>query len=777
VRDRHGHRGTAVHACTLLAATALMALGRPVAAQSPASDETPAEESLLEEVVVTARRRLERLMDVPMAVTALSGQELDQLGALDLTFLTQTTPNTSVEPARGTNNALAAYIRGVGQQDHIAGFETGVGLYVDDVYFNRPQVALLDIYEIERIEVLRGPQGTLYGRNTIGGAIKYVTRRHGDEAKLRLRGRVGNYGLLDGIVSGSLPVGDSLKLGGTVAAFRLDGFGRNLYQTGVDNYEKDVKAARLSAEWTPHPDWYLRVAGDWLQDDSALRRGHRTRVGAWSGAPVLDNVYDTRAGNTEPSEDASASGASLLAEWTASPELTWRAILATREDDTWKPVDLDGLPVVDVDVATRDHNRQDSFELQAVFLSRRWSGVAGLFLLDASASTVLDSILGVVGEIIGRAGLGNQLQGYVDTRSWAVFGDLTYDLSEQWAFSLGGRYTADDRSSRVLRDTTVGGFSPLFGGTAVSVSRTSDFYGSADFDRFTPRTSLQWRPTPDQNFYLSYSEGFKGGGFDPRGLTSAAPDFDGDGVISPAEVQTYMRFEPETVDSWETGWKATLAGGRMTSRLALFRATYRDVQIPGAKGVDTNGDGVAEEYVGITSNAARADTSGLEWEGAALLAQDFGLPRAQLELAWSLGYIDAKFKEYLDDTGRDVANEREFANTPKWNASATGRYRLPVDWFGRHGNLVILSTLSWRDDQFQYERPVPEFDQPAYTLWDLSITWSDQPGRWQVSLQGRNLSDTRYKISGLNITLGVEDNYTVYYGNPRQFWLDLQYSF
>jgi len=716
-------------------------------------------------------------MDVPMAVTALSGAELDQLGVLDLTFLTQTTPNTTIEPARGSNNALAAYIRGVGQQDHIAGFEPGVGLYVDDVYFNRPQLALLDIYEVERIEVLRGPQGTLYGRNTVGGAIKYVTRRYGDEAELRLRGRIGNYGLLDGIVSGSSPLGDTLKIGGTIAAFRLDGFGDNLYLPGVGNYAKDVQAARLSAEWTPHPDWYLRVAGDWLQDDSPLRRGHRTRVGAWSGAPVLDNVYDTRAGNTVPAEDANANGASLLAEWSASSKLTWRAILATREDETWKPVDLDGLPTVDVDTATWDRNEQRTFELQAVFQSQRWSGVAGLFLLDANASTVLDAVLGVIGDIIGRPGVGNQLQGYVDTRSWALFTDLTYDLAEQWALSLGGRYTADERTSQVLRDTTIGGFSPLFGGAAVAVVRTSDFDGSATFDRFTPRASLQWRPAPDQNLYFSYSEGFKGGGFDPRGLTTETPDFDRDGRISPEEVQAYMRFEPEVVDSWEVGWKATLAGGRMTSRLAAFLADYSDVQIPGSKDVDTNGDGIADQYVGITSNAARAETWGVEWEGAALLARDLGFPGAKLDLSWSVGYIDAQFKEYIDEDGQDVAAERVFANTPEWNASASGRYSLPVSWFGCPGSLAMLSTLSWRDDQFQFERPIPEFDQPAYTLWDLSIIWSDRPERWQLALQGRNLGDTRYKVAGLDIPLGVEDNYTVYYGNPRQYWLDLEYRF
>src|SRR5438132_1556260 len=128
-------------------------------------------------IVVTARRRNELLLDVPVAVTAYSGEQLDRRGALDISDLAKTIPDVTLKPSRGTNSTLTAFIRGVGQQDPVAGFEQGVGLYLDDVYLNRPQASLLDIYDVERIEVLRGPQGTLYGRNTIGGAIKYVTRR------------------------------------------------------------------------------------------------------------------------------------------------------------------------------------------------------------------------------------------------------------------------------------------------------------------------------------------------------------------------------------------------------------------------------------------------------------------------------------------------------------------------------------------------------------------------------------------------------------------------
>src|SRR5690606_6701891 len=197
---------------------------------------TEASENGDEAIVVTARRREESLLNVPIAISAYSGEQLANQGAIDITDITNTTPNVTLETSRGTNSTLSAFIRGVGQQDPVAGFEAGVGIYLDDVYLNRPQAAVLDIYDVERIEVLRGPQGTLYGRNTIGGAVKYVTKRLPDEATFTLKGAYGTYNQADVVVSGSVPLGDGpLAFGGAVARLTRDGFGNNL-TTGQENY-------------------------------------------------------------------------------------------------------------------------------------------------------------------------------------------------------------------------------------------------------------------------------------------------------------------------------------------------------------------------------------------------------------------------------------------------------------------------------------------------------------------------------------------------------------
>ena len=226
------------------------------------AQEESAEESnnTLEEVIVTATRREESLMEVPIAVTALSGEELANFGLLDLTSIQMMSPNTTLKVSRGTNTTLTAFIRGVGQQDPVPGFESGVGIYLDDVYLNRPQAGVMDIYDVERIEILRGPQGTLYGRNTIGGAIKYVTKRlNPDSYEGNAKFSYGTDNLVDLILTGSAPIGDTFRVGGSIASFNRDGFGDNLYLDGIENYNKKVLGVRVSAEWEPSEDWFVQL--------------------------------------------------------------------------------------------------------------------------------------------------------------------------------------------------------------------------------------------------------------------------------------------------------------------------------------------------------------------------------------------------------------------------------------------------------------------------------------------------------------------------------------
>jgi len=759
-------------------ATGLLAMTLAPSVLAQSEQDEADEATMLEEVIVTATRREESLMEVPIAVTAISGEELEAFGALDITYVAQMSPNTTLKVSRGTNTTLTAFIRGVGQQDPVPGFESGVGIYLDDVYLNRPQAGVMDIYDVERIEVLRGPQGTLYGRNTIGGAIKYVTKRlNPDNSEGKVRFSYGTDKMIDLVVTGSTPISETFRIGGSLATFNRDGFGRNLYIAELDNYNKDVQAARFSAEWEPNEDWFVKFAFDYVDDDSDPRQGHRLEPAAVSGNPVLKNVFNTEAGLNNPKQSVNATGYSLVAEYNASDLITVKNILAYRDDETWTPIDFDSLPAVDLDVPATYENDQFSEELQFLFSADRWNGLAGFYYLDANASTAFDVILGQLGDFLGVPGFNAFTAGDVNTKTWSLFADFTYEFSDQWSLSLGGRYTSDKRSSKVLRQSKIGGTSPIFGGNAIPFATTSDFDGSEKFTKFTPRASLDWTPNDDQLLYVSYSEGFKGGSFDPRGQTSLAPDLDGDDEVSEEEIFEFMKFDPETVKTWEFGWKTTALQGRMTSKLAVFFSKYTDVQVPGSIGYDSTGDGLNDTFVGITSNAGKADINGVEWEGQAILADDLGRTGGSLRFGWAIGYIDADYKEFIDAFGNDVADERVFQNTPKWTATGTLTYDVPVNLFKTPGMLSVITAVAYRDDTSQFEVPNPWLDQPSYTLWDLSLVWSDDSGHWSAGIHGKNLGDKEYKIAGYFFpALGLENNITAFYGNPRQIWGTIQYN-
>ncbi len=737
-------------------------------------------------IVVTARRREERLVDVPLSITAISGDGLVASGVQDITEIGQEIPNLTLEVSRGTNTTLTAFIRGVGQQDPVAGFEAGVGLYVDDVYLNRPQAAVLDIYDVERIEVLRGPQGTLYGRNTIGGAIKYVSRRLPDDTSVKIRGTYGSYDQADLIVTASTPITDSLRIGASGARLSRGGFGDNLVQPGVENYNKDVWAARGSIEYDDN-GFFVRLSGDYIRDESDPRQGHRLIPSLLTGAPVLDDVFDTRAGLTVPEQLVEAYGGSLLIEAPVSDNITLKSITAYREDKSSSNIDFDSLPSEDLDVPVIYENDQFSQEFQILYESDNLNGVLGAYYLDANAFNVFDVLLATTGAlpIVGLPGLNAQTLGDVDTETWSIFGDFTYDISDQLSVSVGGRYTSDKRNARILRTTFVNGFSDQFDGAGIPILVTSDFDDSDTFKEFTPRASISWKPDENHNIYFTYSRGFKGGGFDPRGQTNATPDFDQDGTISADEVFNFLQFDPETVDSYELGWKGSLLDNRLNVSVALFKGDYSDVQIPGSVGFDTDGDGTNDSFAGITSNAASADVNGFEFEGRALVGKDFAGPGSRFNVSWSLGYLDASFNTFIDNLGNDVADERVFQNTPDWTGSMSFNLGVPV----ASGMLDLISSISFRSDASQFESPNPFLDQDGFSLVDASLVYTDDSDLFSIGVHGKNLFDKRYKVAGYNFvaggqngapfvsTLGLEGTLTAFFGDPRRVFVTGEIKF
>jgi iron complex outermembrane receptor protein len=723
----------------------------PVAASAPDGN--------VAKVVVSARRRLESLQDVPVSVTALSADQLSRQGVPDIAALTNVLPNTTLKASRATNSTLTAFIRGVGQADPLAGFESGVGIYLDDIYLARPQGAVADIYDVERIEVLRGPQGTLYGRNTIGGAVKYVTRKLGPKPDVRLRATVGDYKERDGVLTASTPVTDTFRIGATVARFKHDGYGRNLFN-GLPNYDKDLTAGRVSAEWTPTPDLFIRVAGDLTQDDSHPKNGHRLTVGRKSGAPILPNVYDTQAemmtavGNEQ---SVRQHGIAATVEWTMSPELVFKSITAQRQDKSWAPIDFDSLAVVDMEVPALYTNRQFSQEFNLTYTGPKIQGVAGVYYIDANAYDRFDTILA------GAVATSTFTSGNVNTRAWAAYADGSYNLTDTLQLSLGGRYTVDKREADILRQIYFGlAGTPQMGNPGAILFRTdTNLPGLARTDKkFTPRISLGWKATPEQNVYASYSQGFKGGGFDPR------LNVTGTGIT---QAQARAGYKPETIATAELGLKSSFNGGRVTMNTALFHSHYKDVQIPGSVAIDTNHDGRDDSFAGLTTNAGKATIRGFEFETVAHVTDNFSV-------TGMYSFIDAKYKEYFV-AGVNVAGQRHFQNTPRNSANLRATYEFPLALAGSTGRVALIASASYRGQTYQFEAASP-LDQDPYELYDASLLWTRSDGKIRAGVHGKNLSDKHYKTAGyLFPTLGNEGTLTAFYGAPRTVQATVEYRF
>jgi iron complex outermembrane receptor protein len=699
----------------------------------------------IEEVTVTARRREEKLQDVPISVSAFSGEQLDRIGASDITALQQSTPNLTLQPARGTNSTLIAFIRGVGQQDPLWGFEPGVGLYIDDVYVARPQGAVLDIYNIDRVEVLRGPQGTLYGRNTIGGAVKYVTARLDDkEPTFKARVNLGNYAQTDLIVSGSTPVSSTLAIGATLAAYRHAGYGENRF-TGHQEYNKNENAFRATAEWTPAESVFFRLAGDYLDDKSNARHGHREVPGAGltAGEQVLSDVYDTRAGAGDTNH-VQTRGASILGQWELNDLLTFKSITAYRNGATETLIDFDTSPAPALDIPARYADDQFTQELQLLYQAQHVQAVAGLYYLDSDASGAFDTVVGIANLTIATSGK-------VKTKSYAGFADVSFDIADHWSASVGGRYTKDDKTGTVYRQNFTGLRSPLFGNAAaIAGLLRTNYTNSRSFSEFTPRVSLTYKPVSELSLYSSYGRGFKSGGFDMRGDAFAYPS-------------TANGYNPEVVDTYELGAKGSLLDRHVTFAADVFYSKYKDQQVTSQFALPT----APPTIISFVDNVASSDIKGAELEST------IGFTKA-FSTTLEVGYTDAQYKEFVTydpatGTRHDVAGQRQFQYTSKYTGSVAFTYRQDL---GSNGNLTLVPALSYRSRYQIYETPVPALDQKAFTLVDAGLTWQSANDHYEVGLYGRNLGDVRYRVGGYNFPGAVYGNsVTAYYGPPRTYTL------
>ena len=739
---------------------------------------------ILEELVVTARRREEGLQNAPIAISAYTGETLEYRGVTKLDEITRFVPNLTIEnnPSfGGASNSAAIYIRGIGQKEFLPTSEPGVGLYVDGVYIARSVGAILDLIDIERLEVLRGPQGTLFGRNTIGGAINIttVTPEPGDE----FGGEIGAaYGTDDRInLRGALniPMGDTLAARVSVASFQQDGYVDR--SDGIDLGNDDTITGRLAVAWRPSDRLSLDFRLDATRDkengpamellgidftDLSQLNGlvaavpppmafvhNITTAAVGPGQPCAatdaagngitsnpnsPNCYDNRYVGKDGKNDGTAParsesdvlGLSADISYEINDNLTLRSITAWRDLDSEFARDGDHSPHRISQFQDTLEQTQFTQELQLLGTYERMNWIAGIYYFaeDGDNENTLDFTISNF-----RSG------GGFDNKSMAAFAQLTYDFTDQLHLTVGGRYTDESKKfhpDQVIYQNYYAGISqvlppghPLAALDAPFLQAGTrilpDLEKELEINEFTPMVNLSYDFADNIMAYATYSEGFKSGGFTQRVFPPVIPPF----TAPPGtpDIDLIPTYDPEFVDVYELGFKSTLLDGRMRFNGAIFHTDYDDLQVQ-----------VFDSVAPVTENIGSASIDGVELE-MQTAPGDGWLVEA------SLSWLDAGY----DEIGTDltlIGSDNEFERVPEWASSVGVSKEFMLN---EMGSLVVRVDWSYRDDTYNDAYNTEILKTDAYHLWDASVRWTNTQEDLSVILSGRNLGDEEFLVTGV----------------------------
>jgi len=774
--------GVGASACVVATAAALLAVLAPQANAA----------AVLEEVIVTAQKREQALMDTPLSITALTAADIEGRHLENLGAIAEFTPNLVFD--RGTGNTggsgnVQVYIRGVGQSDYLFTFDPGVGIYVDGVYFARSVGGLLDLVDLERVEVLRGPQGTLFGKNTVGGAISVISRKPeqtfgaqvqitgGSDDRINVKGAL-NVPLVDEVLATRL----------SFAYEQQDGYVDRPLQ-GIETGDIDGGVFRGQLLWAPTANLELLVSGDVTRkrEESiaeVLMAIDPTAplLGLWNAlvAPALgpgvqydarflvDDPY-TSLGTGPSRSDLDVYGVSGTITWQAHERLSIKSITAYRNQNAAFAADTDHSPLDYLVSETNNEQDQVSQELQVngVAFGGRLNWIGGVFYFHEDASDASDFGLGVglfdaleslpapliplalgvacpapfPAPCLGGAGnpfnIGLDLDVLIDTEieidSWAVYGQGTYNLTDRLGFTAGLRYSYDKK------DFSVSTFRQASGGVAAAAQ------ASESWDDLAPRLALEYRWTEDLMSYASVARGYKSGGFNGR---------------PSAQLAAITVFDPETVWAYEVGVKATAFDRRLRASVAGFFMDYSDLQLTSVSADPTGA------LVILVQNAGEAEMKGMELELAVR-------PLPALELQVGVGYLDAEYTELNPDVDPAITLDSALPKAPEWTLHAGGSYQWPL---GGWGAILGRIDYAYQSEVFHTPNNVSVIAQDGYGLLRASLTVSPQAGNWDLSVFGTNITDEVYTVNGLS-GLDTVGTAGAVHGRPAQWGATLRYRF
>ena len=712
----------------------------------------------LEEVIVTAQKRAQNLQDIPIAVSAFSTADIERRNVSNIAQLADFTPNVIFDTTTsisGLSSGAAVFIRGIGQIDFGLTTDPGVGTYVDGVYMSRSVGGVLDTLDIERIEILRGPQGTLFGRNTMGGALNITSQRPGREFGGLAELTLGDYDRIDVRAAVDLPLGDTLGLRLAASSKQRDGYVDRLL-VGDALGDENRQSFRASLLWTPSDRFEVYATADYAQIDEASAGSVLAGItqapnvivynlfdapgnhvpGFGDGIPYDERFIthdpDTTYADGPTGTNLDIGGAALTLIWSLEP-LEIKSITAYRTTSGEFFRDPDNSPLVITHTSNPDYDHEQlTQEFTFTGEAGRLEYVAGIFYLtEEGTDNVFVPLAPSLGFITNLAD--------IDNDSAAVYGQATWHVTDQWRLTGGLRYTEDDKTFTPFQRILFGAAGPAPG---VSVPLIPDDTVDARFDQATGRLAVEFKQNDEALYYASFTQGFKSGGFNFR-------------YVVPRDEA--LAFDPETVDSYELGFKWQGAEDRLRLNANVFFMDYEDIQVQ----VFEVGGGP------LTQNAGTAEIRGAELE---LMA----VPTPPLNLSLALGYTDAEYTDLnppTTDLAASLTLDAWLPNTPEWTASASAEYTVPVPW----GSLAFRIDYSHTDDLYNDAQNSPFLFQDAYDLWNTAIRYTSPAEAWEVSLFGTNLGDERYITSGdSNFGLGFHE---ANYNRPREFGVTLRRHF
>ncbi|TDP60410.1 TonB-dependent receptor [Roseateles toxinivorans] len=708
-------------------------------ASSPALAQTQVQvqpDAVLPQITITARKRTERAIDVPLSISVLSGDELADRGAIRLSEAA--VPN--VVFLGPENNALPSFsVRGVQSQNRSnIGFDSGVGVYVDGIYMGRSAAFNLETFDIERVEFLRGPQGTLFGKNSIAGAISVVTR----EPSKRLEGSASvdlgtdNLRRLSGYVSA--PLG-SEAVRGSLAVYsgKRDGYMNNL-ATGSRAGDEDMSSARAKVLLKPSANLEITIAADYLKDKSVAPSSHIVSgYGFVAGSDDFSSNVDLQA-----LANRTVQGVGGIVNYDFGNGLALTSITSVRKVDTNRTSDTDAGPINIVASANTSSQEQWSQEFRIASTGKSAVDfVAGVYLYEQKAKGSSKSTFGPAAPVFApiRSTTGNTF-GDINSKTAAVFGNVDWNVSKSLTLTGGLRYTREKKDLAYQQVVTF----PAFLGSSIPLE-----HDSLSTNNVTPLVSARWRLDRDAIVYATYSKGFRSGGWNVDNITAGGPtNF------------RQTRFTDESMANYEIGAKGSLMGGNLNLGAAVYRMDYDDIQVTQQVAVLGGGGAV----VGIVTNGGKARSQGFELEATMR-------PVSGLRLSGGVGYADAKYTDYVDTrSGAPVSfNGNKLNNAPRLTSNASVAYTLPL----AIGALTLRVDARHTDGYFTGRENLATDRVPGYDLFGARVSLASESGRWEVTLYSNNLFDKRYIVAqgsaGFAAPVGAGTNQTVSYGRPRAF--------